>query len=127
MKKFLSTVLLVMAVMCSLLFGISAFVLGFRIIQLLIKGAINPILCLEFLAVVALMGICLAAMKAFGEKADVDVKLTSDTIVGKHTHTILDYDDASLYPSTKMGMTLDLSALTKGDLTMPNKRSDDDE
>ena len=125
MKKFLSTVLLVMAVMCSLLFGISSFILGFRIIQLLINGAINPILCLEFLAAVALMGICLAAMKAFGDKADVDVKLTSDTIVGKHT--ILDYDDASLYPSTKMGMTLDLSALTKEDLIMPNKRRDEDE
>ena len=71
------------------------------------------------------MGICLAATKAFGDKADVDVKLTSDTIVGKHG--VLDYDDASLYPSTKMGMTLDLSALRKGDLTMPNKRSDEDE
>lgn len=125
MKKFLSTVLLVISLTCSLLFGISAFVLGFRIIQLLIKGAINPILCLEFLAVVALMGICLAAMKAFGDKADVDVKFTSDTIVGKHP--ILDYDDASLYPSTKMGMTLDLSALRKGDLTMPNKRSGKDD
>jgi len=125
MKKFLSTVLLVIAMMCSLLFGISAFVLGFRIIQLLIKGAINPILCLEFLAVVALMGICLAAMKAFGDKADVDVKFTSDTIVGKHP--ILDYDDASIYPSTKMGLKLDLSAMTKEDLIMPNKRRDDDE
>lgn len=122
MKKFLSTVLLVMAVMRSLLFGISAFVLGFRIIQLLIKGAINPILCLEFLAVVALMGICLAITKLFGDKeADIVV----DPIIRKHT--IRDYDDASLYPSTKMGMTLDLSALRKGDLTMPNKRRDDDE
>ena len=123
MKKFLSTVLLVISIMCSLLFGISAFVLGFRIIQLLIKGAINPILCLEFLAAVALMGICLASTKAFGDNADVDVKLTSDTIVGKHA-VICDHDDASWYPSTKMGMTLDLSALTKG---MPNKRSDEDE
>jgi hypothetical protein len=121
MKKFLSTVLLVISIMCSLLFGISAFVLGFRIIQLLIKGAINPILCLEFLAVVALMGICLAATKAFGDKADVDVQ----PIVGKHG--VLDYDDASLYPSTKMGMTLDLRALTKENLIMPNKRSDEDE
>ena len=118
MKKFLSTVLLVMAVMCSILFGISAFVLGFRIMQLLIKGAINPILCLEFLAVVALMGICLAAMKAFGEKADVDVQFPSDTNVCKHV-VIRDYDDASWYPSTKMGLNLDLSAL--------KKRSDDDE
>ena len=117
MKKFLSTVLLVIAVMCSLLFGISAFVLGFRIIQLLIKGAINPILCLEFLAVVALMGICLAATKAFGDKADVDVQFTSDTVVGKHPN--VDYDASSWYPSTKMGMTLDLSAL--------KKRRDDDE
>jgi len=69
------------------------------------------------------MGICLAAMKAFGEKADVDVKLTSDTIVGKHG--VLDYDDASLYPSPKMGMNLD--KLIKEDLIMPNKRSDEDE
>lgn len=125
MKKFLSTVLLVMAMMCSLLFGISAFVLGFRIIQLLIKSAINPVLCLEFLAVVALLGICLAAMKAFGEKADVDVKLTSDTIVGKHPN--VDYDASSWYPSTKMGMKLDLSALAKENYIMPNKRSDDDD
>lgn len=117
MKKFLSTVLLVISIMCSLLFGIASFVLGFRILQLLIKGAINPILCLEFLAAVALMGICLASTKAFGDKADIDVKVTSDTVVGKHH--ILDYDDASWYPSTKMGLNLDLSAL--------KKRSDDDE
>lgn len=126
MKKFLSTVLLVISIMCSLLFGISSFILGFRILQLLIKGAINPILCLEFLASVALMGICLASTKAFGDKADVDVQFTSDTVVGKHV-VIRDYDDASLYPSTKMGLNLDLSALKKEDLIMPNKRSDDDE
>lgn len=64
------------------------------------------------------MGVCLAAMKAFGDKADVDVKLTSDTIVGKHV-VLRDYDDASLYPSTKMGLKLDMSAL--------KKRSDEDE
>ena len=122
MKKFLSTVLLVIAIMCSLLFGISSFILGFRIIQLLIKGAINPILCLEFLAAVALMGICLAITKLFGDK---EANIVVDPIIRKHH--ILDYDDASLYPSTKMGLRLDLSALKKGDLTMPNKRSDDDE
>lgn len=84
MKKFVSTILLVIATMCSLLFGISSFVLGFRIIQLLIRGAINPTLCLEFLLAVVLLGICLAAMKAFGDKCDVDVQFTSHTIVGKH-------------------------------------------
>ena len=106
MKKFLSTVLLVIAIMCSLLFGISAFVLGFRIIQLLINGAINPTLCLEFLAAVALMGISLATTKVFGDKeADIVV----DPIIRKH----VDYDGASWYPSTKMGLKLDLSALTK--------------
>ena len=72
MKKFLSTVLLVISIMCSLLFGISSFILGFRIIQLLIRGAINPTLCLEFLAAVALMGISLATTKVFGDKeADI--------------------------------------------------------
>jgi hypothetical protein len=30
------------------------------------------------------MGVCLAAMKAFGDKCDIDVKFTSDIIVGKH-------------------------------------------
>lgn len=84
MKKFVSTILLVIATMCSLLFGISSFVLGFRIIQLLIRGVINPTLCLEFLLAVVLLGVCLASMKAFGDKCDVDVKFTSDTIVGKH-------------------------------------------
>ena len=84
MKKFVSTILLVVATMCSLLFGIASVVLGFRIIQLLIRGAINPTLCLEFLLAVVLMGVCLACMKTFGDKCDVDVKVTSDTIVGKH-------------------------------------------
>lgn len=121
MKKFLSTVLLVISIMCSLLFGISSFILGFRILQLLIKGAINPTLCLEFLAAVALMGICLALTKVFGDKeADIVV----DPIIRKHH---VDYDGASWYPSTKMGLNLDLSALTKEDLIMPNKRSDDDD
>ena len=119
MKKFLSTVLLVMAIMCSLLFGISSFILGFRIIQLLIKGAINPTLCLEFLAAVALMGICLAITKLFGDK---EANIVVDPI-NKKRH-ILDYDDASLYPSTKMG--IDLSALPK-ELGKPNKMRDDDD
>ena len=84
MKKFISTTLLVVSTMCSLLFGIASFVLGFRIISLLVKSAINPMLCVEFLVSVVLLGICLASMKTFGDKVDIDVKLTSDTIVGKH-------------------------------------------
>lgn len=84
MKKFVSTILLVVATMCSLLFGFASLVLGFRIIELLVRGAINPTLCLEFLLAVVLMGVCLACMKTFGDKCDVDVKFTSDTIVGKH-------------------------------------------
>ena len=86
MRKFISTILLVVATMCSLLFGIASVVLGFRIIQLLIRGAINPTLCLEFLLAVVLMAVCVACMKLFGDKCDVDVKFTSDTIVGKHTN-----------------------------------------
>jgi hypothetical protein len=64
----------------------SSLVLGFRIIQLLIRGDIHPTLCLEFLLVVVLMAVCVACMKLFGDKCDVDVKFTSDTIVGKHTN-----------------------------------------
>lgn len=120
MKKFLSTVLLVIAIMCSLLFGISSFILGFRIIQLLIKGAINPILCLEFLAAVALMGICLAITKLFGDK---EANIVVDPIISKHH---VDYDAASWYPSTKMGLNLDLSALPK-ELGKLNKMRDDDD
>lgn len=88
MKKFVSTILLVVATMCSLLFGLASIVLGFRIIELLVRGAINPTLCLEFLLTVVLLGICLACMKTFGDKCDVDVNLTSDTIVGKHEEEI---------------------------------------
>lgn len=84
MKKFTGTMLLVVTIMCTLLFGIATVVLGFRIIQLLISGAINPTLCLEFLASAVLLGACMALAKVFGDMCDVDVKLTSDTVVGQH-------------------------------------------
>lgn len=75
MKKFTGTMLLVVTIMCTLLFGIATIVLGFRIIQLLISGAINPTLCLEFLASAVLLGACMALTKVFGDMCDVDVKI----------------------------------------------------
>jgi hypothetical protein len=87
MKKFIGTISMVVTIMCSLLFGISSFILGFRIIQLLISGAINPTLCLEFLVSVILLGVCVALTRIFGESCDVEVG-SSDTIVGKHKEDI---------------------------------------
>lgn len=84
MKKFIGTMLLVVTIVCTVLFGIATIVLGFRIIQLLISGAINPTLCLEFLASAILLGACMALAKVFGDMCDVDVNITSDTVVGKH-------------------------------------------
>lgn len=75
MKKFTGTMLLVVTIMCTLLFGIATVVLGFRIIQLLISGAINPTLCLEFLASAVLLGACMALAKVFGDMCDVEVKI----------------------------------------------------
>lgn len=78
---------MVVTIMCSLLFVISSFILGFRIIQLLISGAINPTLCLEFLVSVILLGVCIALTRIFGEACDIEVD-SSDTIVGKHEEDI---------------------------------------
>ena len=88
MKRFIGTISLVVTTMCSLLFGIGSFILGFRIIQLLISGAINPTLCLEFLVSAILLGVCVALTRLFGEACDVEFGSTSDTIVGKHEEDI---------------------------------------
>ena len=66
------------------------------------------------------MGICLAITKLFGDK---EANIVVDPIISKHH---VDYDAASWYPSTKMGLNLDLSALPK-ELGKLNKMRDDDD
>ena len=83
-KRFISIIGLVASTMLMLLTGVATFVVGYRIIVYLFKGLINFPLCLEFLGIAVLFGVCIATMKVCGEICDIDMKITSDEIVGKH-------------------------------------------
>ena len=74
-KKFIGTVMLVVTTMLALVVGIGTFILGFRILQLLFNGSINPILCLEFVGFAIMLGLLIAGSKVFGEMCDVEVKI----------------------------------------------------
>ena len=93
MKKFIGIILLVASTMLALLTGIGTFILGFKILKLLWFGAVNPILCLQFLGFVLALGIFMALATLAGKMCNVDVNFTSDTIVGKHEG---DDDDGSI-------------------------------
>lgn len=134
MKKFIGIILLVASTMLALLTGIGTFILGFKILKLLWFGAVNSILCLQFLGFVLALGIFMALATFGGKMCNVDINFTSDTIVGKHEgdddggyipafsppeyiingkkcsellHGKVDYDTATLYPSSKMGISSD--------------------
>lgn len=84
MKKFIGTILLVASTMLVLMTGVGAFIIGFRILKMLWFGAMDPILCLQFLGFVLVLGTLIALATLAGKMCDVDVNFTSDTIVGKH-------------------------------------------
>lgn len=84
MKKFMGTILLVASIMLALLTGIGTLILGFKILKMLWFGAINPMLCLQFLGFVLAFGTFMALATLAGKMCNVDVNFTSDTIVGKH-------------------------------------------
>lgn len=113
MKKLMGIILLVASIMLALLTGIGTFIIGFKILKMLWFEEINPMLCLQFLGFVLALGTFMALATLAGKMCNVDVNFTSDTIVGKHEEDeddgcILDYDSATLYPSSKMGLSLDL-------------------
>ena len=112
MKKFVGTILLVASTMLTLLTGIGAFIIGFKILKMLWFEEINPMLCLQFLGFVLALGTFISLSTLAGKMCNVDVHFTSDTIVGKHEEDdgdgcIVDYDSATLYPSSKMVLSLD--------------------
>jgi hypothetical protein len=84
MKRLIGMIGLVASTMLMLLTGVATFVVGYRIIVYLFKGLVNLPLCLEFLGIAVLLGICIATMTACGEMCDIDMNLTSNEIVGKH-------------------------------------------
>jgi hypothetical protein len=155
MKKFIGIILLVASTMLALLTGIGTFIIGFKILKLLWFGAVNPILCLQFLGFVLALGIFMALATLAGKMCNVDVNFTSDTIVGKHEgddddgyipafsppgyvlngkkctellHGKVDYDTATLYPSSKMGISSDPMAHQYiNNLKSKNERLKDDE
>jgi hypothetical protein len=84
MKRLIGMIGLVASTMLMLLTGVATFVVGYRIIVYLFKGLVNIPLCLEFLGIAVLLGICIATMTTCGEMCDIDMKVTSNEIVGKH-------------------------------------------
>lgn len=84
MKRFIGIIGLVASTMLAILTGIGAFIIGFKILKMLWFGSINPILCLQFLGFVLALGTFMALGTLAGKMCDVDVKFTSETIVGKH-------------------------------------------
>jgi hypothetical protein len=156
MKKFIGTILLVASTMLALLTGIGTFIIGFKILKMLWFGAVNPILCLQFLGFVLALGIFMALATLAGKMCNVDVNFTSDTIVGKHEgddddgyipafsppgyvlngkkctellHDKVDYDSTTWYPSSKMG-TSSLDPMAHqyiNNLKSKNERLKDDE
>ena len=154
MKKFIGTILLVASIMLALLTGIGTFIIGFKILKILWFGAVNPILCLQFLGFVLALGTFMALATLGGKMCNVDVNFTSDTIVGKHEededdgyvpafhsteyiikgkkasellHGKVDYDSATLYPSSKMGISSDPMLSQINNHKSKNERLKDDE
>lgn len=155
MKKFIGTILLVASTMLALLTGIGTFIIGFKILKMLWFGAVNPILCLQFLGFVLALGTFMALATFGGKMCNVDVNFTSDTIVGKHEgdddddgyipsfsppeyvlngkkctellHGKVDYDISTLYPSSKMGISSDPMVRHINNLKNKNERLKDDE
>lgn len=121
MKKRMGIILLVASIMLALLAGIGTFITGFKILKTLwLETAIDPMLCLWFLGFVLALGTFIALSTLAGKMCNVDVKVTSDTIVGKHEEDeydrcIVDYDSATLYQSSKMIGSLDLNERLKDD------------
>ena len=118
MKKFMGIILLVALTMLALLAGIGTFIIGFKILKMLWFEEMNLMLCLQFLGFVLALGTFIALSTLTGKMCNVDVKVTSDTIVGKHEEDeydgcIVDYDSATLYPSSKMILSLDLNERLK--------------
>lgn len=154
MKKFIGTILLVASTMLALLTGIGTFIIGFKILKMLWFGAVNPILCLQFLGFVLALGTFMALATFGGKMCNVDVNFTSDTIVGKHEededdgyvpafsppeyvingkkcsellHGKVDYDISTLYPSSKMGISSDPMVRQINNHKNKNERLKDDE
>lgn len=84
MKRFIGIIGLVASTMLAILTGIGTFIIGFKILKILWFGSINSILCLQFLGFVLALGTFMALGTLAGKMCDVDVKFTSETIVGKH-------------------------------------------
>lgn len=65
MKGFIKLIIYVISIMMTMMTFVSSLVLGFRVIQLLWQGGINPTLCLECFGSFVLFGIFAACVKTF--------------------------------------------------------------
>jgi hypothetical protein len=83
-KKFIGTIMVVFIVMSIILTGIGAIIVGFKFLGMLASDTINSTLLMEFGGIVLFLGFLVAMMNVFSGWCDIDVHLTSETIVGKH-------------------------------------------
>ena len=83
-KKFIGTIMVVFIVMSIILTGIGAIIVGFKFLGMLASDAIDPTMLMEFGGIVLFLGFLVAMMNVFSGWCDIDVHLTSETIVGKH-------------------------------------------
>lgn len=83
MKSFVKTVVWIISIMLTMLTFVSSIVLGFRVIQLLVQGGINPTLCLECFVSFVLFGLFAACVKTVSPE-NVEYHITDNTIVGRH-------------------------------------------
>lgn len=84
LKMFMKTMAQTTCAILALMMAIATCVVGARIILALTKGIINISLCLEFLAIVVLMAVCIAIVKIISDSDEIsienDLKYIQDSI-----------------------------------------------
>lgn len=82
MKKSLAVICLTASLMTALLTGISTLIVGWRIIAILAKGIINPSLCLEFLGITMILGVCVAITRWLSIYLNIDANNKPEIKIG---------------------------------------------
>lgn len=83
MKRFFAVIGTTISVLCAILLGFATVITGYRILTLLSKGVISLQLCLEFVGIVILLGVCAAVVVALSPIVDPGVPHVVDPITGQ--------------------------------------------
>lgn len=82
MKDFIKSVFWIISIMLTMITFVASIILGFRVIQLLWNGWVNPSLCLECVGAFVLFGLFATSVKALSPD-NIEYHITDNTIVGK--------------------------------------------